>query len=49
MPAAELPLWRAAAFVCFYGVGASLNSFWFVKIVKGAIKVFSGSSPKKSS
>ena len=46
VPAAQLPLWRAVAFVGFYGVGVGLNSLWFVKIGKGAYKVFcAGGSP----
>ena len=43
-----LPLWRAAAFVGFYCVGATLNSFWFVKLIKGAYKVFFGGKSKKT-
>ena len=33
------PLWRAAAFVGFYGVGIALNLTWGWKILKGAYKV----------
>ena len=35
----QLPLWRAAAFVGFYGVGIALNLTWGWKILKGAYKV----------
>lgn len=35
----QLPLWRAAAFVGFYGVGTALNLTWGLKIFKGAYRV----------
>ena len=38
----ELPLWRAAAFLGFYGVGICLNLTWGLKIFKGAYKVLAG-------
>ena len=44
----QLPPWRAAAFVGFYCVGAALNSFWFVKLVKGAYMVIYGGKRKKT-
>jgi len=44
----QLPPWRAATFVGFYCVGATLNSFWFVKLIKGAYKVFFGGKSKKT-
>ena len=43
----QLPLWRVAALLGFFGVGVVLNTTWFVKIVKGAYKVLFGSSQKK--
>ena len=43
----QLPLWRVAALLGFFGVGVVLNTTWFVKIVKGAFKVLSAHARKQ--
>ena len=44
---AALPLWRAIAYVGFFGVGVVLNSFWGYKLVSGAVKIVMGSAHPK--